>query len=112
VLLSAFATRLNPVESAGVQLQVGFHSTDTGTSYGLAIRSEVAEVLASAPLDASIAIHTTEATLRGLLTGRTPWPRVFEDGAATISTGAAEATARFWSLFDPPMGEFPALALR
>ena len=112
LLLRAFATRLNPVQSDGVQLQVGLRCTDTGTNYGLAIRSDVAEVLADAPPDATIAIQTTEPALRGLLTGRTTWPRATEDGAATLTRGTAEGAAQFWSLFDPPVAELPALALR
>lgn len=112
LLLRAFATRLNPHESAGVQLKVGVRCIDTGTSYGLAIRSAVADVLADAPPDATIAIQTTEPTLRGLLTGRVTWPRSVEDGAATLTKGAAEDAARFWSLFDAPLGELPAVALR
>jgi alkyl sulfatase BDS1-like metallo-beta-lactamase superfamily hydrolase len=112
LLLSAFATRLNPAHSDGVQLQVGLHGTDTDTSYGLAIRSEVAEVLAGAPFDATIDILATEPTLRGLLTGRIAWPRTVEDGAATLNRGTAEDAARFWSLFDLPVGELPALSLR
>jgi alkyl sulfatase BDS1-like metallo-beta-lactamase superfamily hydrolase len=112
LLLSAFATRLNPAHSDGIQLQVGLHGTDTDTSYGLAIRSEVAEVLAGAPFDATIDILATEPTLRGLLTGRIAWPRTVEDGAATLNRGTSEDAARFWSLFDLPVGELPALSLR
>ncbi len=112
LLLRGLATRLNPAHSDRVQLRVGFRCTDSGTSYGLAIRSEVAEVLAGAPPDATIDIHTTELTLRGLLTGRLSWPRTVEDGVATLNRGTAEEAARFWSLFDPPLSELPALALR
>ena len=112
LLLRAFATRLNPAQSDGVQLQVGFRCTGTGASCGLAIRSEVAESLASAPPDATLVMQTTEPTLRGLLTGRIPWQRALEEAAATLDRGTAEEAAHFWSLFDPPMGELPALALR
>jgi alkyl sulfatase BDS1-like metallo-beta-lactamase superfamily hydrolase len=112
ILLRAFATRLNPVNSDGVQLQVGLRCTDSGAAYGLAIRSEVADVLIDAPAGASIVIQTTEPTLRGLLAGRTAWPTAIDDGAATLSAGTAEDAARFWGLFDPPVGELPALALR
>jgi hypothetical protein len=91
---------------------VSVSCTDTGTSYGLAIRSEVADVLAFAPADATIKIHTTEPTLRGLLSGRISWQRAVEDGAATLNRGAAREAAQFWSLFDPPVGELPAIALR
>ena len=45
----------------GSSTQVCFRCTDTGTSYGLAIRSEVAEVLAGAPADATIEMHTSRA---------------------------------------------------
>jgi alkyl sulfatase BDS1-like metallo-beta-lactamase superfamily hydrolase len=112
LLLRAFATRLNPARSDGVQLQVSTHCTDSGTSYGLALRSAVADVLADAPAEAAIEFHTTEPTLRGLLTGRLSWPRAVEDGAATLTRGTAEEAARFWSLFDPPIGDLPALVLR
>jgi alkyl sulfatase BDS1-like metallo-beta-lactamase superfamily hydrolase len=112
LLLRALATRLDPVKSGGVELSVGFRCTDTGATHGLAVRSVVAEVLASAPSDATVEIHTTEPTLRGLLTGRATWPHPIEDGTATIIWGTAEEAARFWSLFDPPGGELPALALR
>ncbi len=112
LLLRALAIRLDPVKSEGVQLLVGFRCTDTGAAYGLAVRSVVAEVLASAPPDATVEIHTTEPTLRGLLSGRTRWPHPSEEGTATISGGTAEEAARLWSLFDPPVGGLPALALR
>jgi alkyl sulfatase BDS1-like metallo-beta-lactamase superfamily hydrolase len=112
LLLRGLATRLNPAQSDGVQLQVSFRCTDTSISYGLAIRSEVAEVLAGAPPDPTIDMQTTEPTLRGLLTGRLPWPRTLEEGAATLNSGTTEEAARFWSLFDSPTGELPALALR
>lgn len=112
LLLRAFATRLNPARSDGVYLQVSFHSTDTGAGYGLAIRSEVADVVADAPADATIDIQTTEPTLRGLLTGRFSWPQTVQDGAAALTRGNAEDGARFWSLFDPPLGELPPIALR
>jgi alkyl sulfatase BDS1-like metallo-beta-lactamase superfamily hydrolase len=112
LLLRAFATRLNPSQSTETHLQVRFDCTDTGTACGLAIRSEVAEMLVDAPADASIEIQTTEATLRGLLTGRLTWAQATEDGVAILATGTADEAKRFWSLFDPPMGEPPALALR
>jgi alkyl sulfatase BDS1-like metallo-beta-lactamase superfamily hydrolase len=112
LLLRAFATRLDPAQSAGVHLQVGFRCRDAGTSYGLALRSDVADVLADAPAEATIEIHATEPTLRGLLTGRLAWTRAEADGAATLNRGTAEDAARFWSLFDPPVGGLPAIALR
>ena len=112
LLLRALATRLDPVTSAGVRLSVGLRCTDTGATYALAVRSVVAEVLASAPPDATVAIRTTEPTLRGLLTGRSTWPHASQDGTATIERGTAAEAARFWSLFDPPGGGLPALALR
>jgi alkyl sulfatase BDS1-like metallo-beta-lactamase superfamily hydrolase len=112
LLLRALATRLDPARSDGIQMQACFRCSDTGTHYGLAIRSEVAEALAGAPSDATIDMHTTEPTLRGLLTGRLSWPRAAAEGAATLNRGSAEDAAHFWSLFDPPVGELPALALR
>ncbi len=112
LLLRALATRLDPARSAGLQLQVSFRGTDTGASYGLAIRSAVAEVLGDAPPAATIKIHATEPTLRGLLTGRLAWQRIAAEGAATLTKGTAEDAARFWGLFDFPMGDLPALALR
>lgn len=112
LLLRGLATRLDPAQSEGIQMQVCFRCSDTGTSYGLAIRSEVAEVFAGAPPDATIEIQTTEPTLRGLLTGRLSWARTAEEGAATPNRGTAEDAAHFWSLFDPLVGELPALALR
>jgi alkyl sulfatase BDS1-like metallo-beta-lactamase superfamily hydrolase len=112
LLLRALATRLNPARSDGVQLQAGFHCADSGASYGLAVRFDVADVLAGAPPGATIEIRTDEPTLRGLLTGRIAWPRSVEEGAATLSRGTSEEAARFWGLFDSPMGELPALALR
>ncbi|HET7034596.1 MAG TPA: alkyl sulfatase dimerization domain-containing protein [Thermomicrobiaceae bacterium] len=112
LLLRAFATRLNPARSEGTYLQVAVHCTDTGASYGLAIRSEVAEDLAAAPPNPTIDIETTEPALRGLLTGRIGWPRAVEEGAPALKAGTPEEAARFWSLFDPPVGELPALALR
>jgi linear primary-alkylsulfatase len=112
LLLRALATRLNPAHSDGIHLQVCFRCTDTGTNYGLAIRSGVAEILAGAPPDATLDMHITEPTLCGLLTGRLSWARTAEQYAATLNGGTAEDAARFWSLFDPPVGELPALALR
>ena len=112
LLLRALATRLDPAQSEGVQLQVCFHCSDTGTRYGLAIRSDVAEVLAVASPDATIEMQTTEPTLRSLLTGRASWSRTAEEGAATLNRGTAEDAVHFWSLFDLPLGELPAIALR
>jgi len=112
LLLRALATRLNPAQSEGTHLTVGFHCTDTGATYGLAIRADVAEVLATAPADAALEIQTTEPTLRGLLTGRLPWAQAVADGAVTVTKGTPEDATHLWSLFDPPMRELPALALR
>lgn len=112
LLLRAFATRLNPANSDSFHHRVGFHCTDTDTGYGLAIRSDVAEMLASAPADATIDIRTSEPMLRGLLTGRIAWSRAIEDDAAALKRGTTEEAARFWSLFDPPVGDLPALVLR
>jgi alkyl sulfatase BDS1-like metallo-beta-lactamase superfamily hydrolase len=112
LLLRGLATRLDPARSDGAQMRVCFRCTDTGTSHGVAIRSAVAEVLAGPPADATIEMQTTEPTLRGLLTGRLSWRHVAEEGAATLNRGKAEDAARFWSLFDPSVGELPALALR
>lgn len=112
LLLRRLTTRLDPTRSAGLQLRVGFDGVDTGASYGLAIRSEVAEVLANAPGDATLAIHATEPTLRDLLSARVSWPHAIAEGAATLSLGTAEEAARFWSLFDAPLSDLPAIALR
>lgn len=112
LLLRALATRLNPARSDGTLLHVGFHCTDTGADYGLAVRSEVAEVLMTSPADATTEMHATEPTLRSLLTGRLSWTRAAEEGAGTLTAGTGEDAARFWGLFDPPMGELPAIALR
>jgi alkyl sulfatase BDS1-like metallo-beta-lactamase superfamily hydrolase len=112
LLLRALATRLDPARGEGIQLQARFGCSDSGTSYGVAVRSEVAEVLPGAPPDAAIDIQTTEPTLRGLLAGRIAWSGAIEDGAASLNRGTAEDAARFWSLFDSPAGDLPALALR
>ena len=112
LLLRALATRLNPAHSSGTFLRVGLRCLDTGSTYGLAIRSEVAEVLAGAPTDAVIEIQTTEPMLRGLVTGRIDWSRAMKDGTATLNAGTPETLAHFWSLFDPPAAGLPALALR
>ena len=112
MLLRALATRLDTARSNGIQFQVAFHTGDTGTSYGLAIRSIVADVFEGEPSDAMIDIHTTEPTLRGLLTGRITWRQAIGDSAATLNTGTAEDVEHFWSLFDPLIGDLPAIALR
>jgi alkyl sulfatase BDS1-like metallo-beta-lactamase superfamily hydrolase len=112
LLLRAFITRLNPERSAGLYLKVSMHCTDSRVSYALDIRSAVAELLASAPPDATIEVHTTEPTLRGLLSGRLTWMRAVDDGAAMVTSSSAEDAARFWSLFDPPLAQIPAIALR
>lgn len=105
-------TRLDPERSDSTQLTVGFHCTDTGTSSGIVIRSAVADVLDAAPSDATIEIQTTELALRGLLAGRVPWASAAEDGVATLNRGTTDEAAQFWSLFDPPLGLFPSVALR
>jgi alkyl sulfatase BDS1-like metallo-beta-lactamase superfamily hydrolase len=112
LLLRAFATRLDPIKSGAVQLVVGFRCTDRETAFGLAIRPGVAEVLADAPPSSTIEIATTEPTLRGLLTGRIKWQQATEAGIATLNRGTAAEAAQLWSLFDPPVGELPAIALR
>jgi alkyl sulfatase BDS1-like metallo-beta-lactamase superfamily hydrolase len=112
LLLRALATRLDPARSEGLHLQVSLHGSDTGAGYGLVVRSDVAEVLERAPSDAAIDIHASEQTLRGILAGRIPWAASVADGTATLHRGTAEDAARFWSLFDTPTGELPALALR
>ncbi len=112
LLLRAFVTRLNPTQSAGSYLQVGMHCTDTSAGYGLAIRSDVAEILIEAPLNAEIEVRTTEPTLRHLLSGRIDWSRAVEEGTATLTSGTNAQAAQFWNLFDAPGGELPALALR
>ena len=112
LLLRALTTRLDPAQSAGAQVLVSFRTSDTDTSYGLAVRSEVAEALTDAPTAPTLDIETTESALRGLLTGRRSWQQALEDGATTLKAGAAEEAERFWSLFDPPLGDLPAIALR
>ncbi len=112
LLLRAFATRLNPERSRGIHLRVNIRCTDSGSDYGLAIRSDVVELLADPPSDATLAIQTTEPMLRGLLTGRVSWPRALEDGSTTLTRGTTDDVSRFWSLFDPPASEIPAVALR
>ncbi len=112
LLLRAFATRLDPDRSAGVQLVAGFLCTDTSAGHGLAIRRVVAEVLPDAPADAAITISTTESTLRALLSGRIAWAQATADGTATLNAGSAEQAVLLWSLFDPPVAGIPPLALR
>ncbi len=112
LLLRVFATRLDATLSDGIHIRVGIHCTDTGTSYGLAVRSEVVDVLEGAPAEATFEMQTTEPTVRGLLTGRITWSSAVDDGAVTLTKGTAEDATRFWSLFDPPIGALPALALR
>lgn len=112
MLLGALATRLVPDKSQGIQITVSLRTTDTDATYGLALRSDIAEVLVAAPPDATIEIQTTEPTLRGLLTGQISWPSAIEEGKVTLTQGTAEDAAHFWSLFDPPPGELPAIALR
>jgi alkyl sulfatase BDS1-like metallo-beta-lactamase superfamily hydrolase len=112
LLLRAFATRLNPARSEGTHLRVAIHCTDSDRTYGLALRSDVAEVLTGAPPDTTLAIQTTEPALRGLLTGRTAWSDAQANGTTTINRGTTEKAEQFWSLFDPPLTELPAVALR
>lgn len=112
LLLRALAIRLNPARSDGLHLRAGFHCSDSGTSYGLAVRSDVADVLAEPLAEVDVAVETTEPVLRGLLAGRLLWARAVEDGSATFSNGSAADAERFWSLFDPPMTDLPAIALR
>jgi len=112
LLLRAFATRLDPARSDGTNLSVGIRCSDTGADYGLAVRSDVVDVLMDLPTDSAIEIQTTEPTLRGLLTGRFAWQSAVEDGSATLARGAEEDAARFWSLFDSPPATLPSLALR
>lgn len=112
LLLRALAIRLDPTRSDGAQITAGFRCRDSGATSGLAIRSVVADVLDAAPSDTSIEIETAEPTLRGLLTGRLGWQRAVEEGSVTLIRGTAEDAARFWGLFDAPLGTFPAVALR
>jgi alkyl sulfatase BDS1-like metallo-beta-lactamase superfamily hydrolase len=112
LLLRAVATRLDPVRSEGLELRAGFRCTDAGTGYGLAVRSDVVDLLAEVAPDAAIVIRTTEPTLRALLAGRISWQRAVADGAATVERGTIEDATQFWGLFDPPLRELPALALR
>ena len=85
LLLRGLATRLDPAQSEGIQMQMCFRCSDTDTRYGLAIRSEVAEVIAGAPPDATIEMQATEPTFRGLLTGRLSWARTAADGVAILT---------------------------
>lgn len=112
LLLRALATRLDPAKSEGTEFQVSFHCADSGASYGLAVRFDVVDVLLDAPADAAIDIRTAEPTLRGLLAGRLRWSSAVEDGAATLRKGTADDATQFWDLFDPPLGDLPALVLR
>jgi alkyl sulfatase BDS1-like metallo-beta-lactamase superfamily hydrolase len=112
LLLRALATRLNPVKSEGQWFQVRFDCTDTNASYGLEVRYDVVDMLQKAPEDAALAVQTTETTLRGLLSGRSPWTSAVDDGSATLTIGSADEAKRFWGLFDTLPGELPALALR
>ncbi len=110
--LRAFVTRLNPEKSSRTWLSVEFQILDTGDSYGVELRSEVAQDVTGKPADADLVIQTTEGTLRALLTGRQVWSQARDIGAATVTAGAAEEVEKFWSIFDPPSGEIPAIVLR
>lgn len=110
--LRAFATRLAPEKSCGTCLTVEVQLRDTGDSYGIALRSDVAEDITGTPAEAHIVIQTTEETLRGLLTGRQNWTQARNSGAATMKTGSIEDIETFWAMFDQPSGELPAIVLR
>lgn len=113
LLLRAFATRLNPERSKGVQLQVAFRAGDTGANYGVVVRSIVADVFESALADPALDIHVDEQTLRALLAGRTSWwQQAVDEGAVTLAAGTAEDAERFWGLFDAPVRELPRIVLR
>ncbi|HLI51376.1 MAG TPA: alkyl sulfatase dimerization domain-containing protein [Thermomicrobiaceae bacterium] len=112
LLLDALATRLNPELSTGSYMQVALRCSDTEESFGLALRSEVVEVLESAPAMANIEIQTSQTTLRGLLQGRTSWEEAVRAGDIAVSRGTLRDAAEFWSLFDPPAADLVALALR
>jgi alkyl sulfatase BDS1-like metallo-beta-lactamase superfamily hydrolase len=112
LMLRACATRLNSEKSAGTYITASFHSTDTDADYGLVVRSDIAEDIVRKPRNADIEIHAADATLRGLLGGRLPWAQAKDEGSATLKTGSDEQVTRFWEMFDPPMGDLPAIALR
>ncbi|MEZ4569499.1 MAG: alkyl sulfatase dimerization domain-containing protein [Thermomicrobiales bacterium] len=112
LLIRALATRLDPARADGAHLQVAFHASDTGANYGLAIRSIVVDVLDNAPADAPIDIHASEPTIRSLLRGQISWRQAVEDGSVTLDGGTAGEVERFWSLFDPLIGDLPMIALR
>lgn len=112
LLLHALATRLNPAMSDGNQLTASFRASDTDTASSLVIRSDVAEVRQEPVAEATIEIQASDATLRGLLAGRISWSEVEQSGSATLRKGTAEQATQFWSFFDPPPVDIPAIALR
>ncbi len=112
LLLRGLATRLDPERSDGTQIHVCFRCTDTDTSYGLAIRSEIAEVLTGPPADATIEIQTTEPTFRGLLTGRLSWAQTTAEDATIARQRNRRGRSAVLEPIRSPRGELPALALR
>lgn len=112
MLLRTFVTRLDPQRSAETHLFVTMLVRDTNARYGLIVRSDVVEILPNVSDDATIEIHADENVLRALLTGRMTWRQALDDAAVALHNGAAEDAERFWSLFDPPPGDVPAIAVR
>lgn len=110
-LLEGMTVRLDPVKTADVHLRVGFRFTDTGRGYALEVRRGVAQLHESLPAQVDVTLHLTVNDLHRIILRQTTFAEALKAGEIKADGKTAEL-ARFFSFFDAPASEPPALTAR
>jgi len=107
----AMTVRLDSVKTADVHLAVAFRFTDTGQGCALEVRRGVAQLHESLPAQADVTVHLTVNDLHRIILRQTTFADALKAGEIKAE-GKTVELARFFSFFDPPASEAPALTAR
>jgi alkyl sulfatase BDS1-like metallo-beta-lactamase superfamily hydrolase len=110
-LIEVMTVRLDPVKTADVHLIVAFQFTDAGRDYALEVRRGVAQLHESMPTQVDVTLSLTVNDLHRIMLRQTSFADALKAGEIKADGKTAEL-ARFFSFFDAPASEPPALTVR
>jgi alkyl sulfatase BDS1-like metallo-beta-lactamase superfamily hydrolase len=110
-LLEGMTVRLDPVKTADVHLTVGFRFTDTGRAYALEVRRGIAQLHETLPAEVDVTLNLTVNDLHRIILRQTTFVDALKAGEIKAEGKTAEL-GRFFSFFDAPASEPPALTAR